>query len=110
MRLEFLVHGFASRTMTLCALLAEHSQVFMPERTDVRLFDLPDYERRWEELQERDDVGEMLAAFPCMIDDTAYDTRLDNYRNHVRTEQIVGVLLEDLQADPERDGLYESRG
>jgi hypothetical protein len=111
MRLDFLVPGFANcRTMTLCALLAEHPQVLMPERKDFRLFDLPDYERRWEESHERDDLGEMLAAFPSMIDDTASDIRLDNYRKDDRTEQILVVLLEDLQADPERDGLYESCG
>jgi hypothetical protein len=45
-----------------------------------------------------------------MIDDTAFDIRLDNYRKDDRTEQILVVLLEDLQADPERDGLYESCG
>jgi hypothetical protein len=54
MRLDFLVPGFAKcGTTTLCALLGEHPDIFMPFRKDFRLFDLPDYERRWEEWVQR---------------------------------------------------------
>lgn len=53
-RLDFLVPGFAKcGTTTLCALLREHPGIFMPARKDFRLFDLPDYERRWNEWTER---------------------------------------------------------
>ena len=54
MRLDFLVPGFAKcGTTTLCALLREHPEIFMPERKDYRLFDLPTYERRWEAFEGR---------------------------------------------------------
>jgi len=53
-RLDFLVPGFAKcGTTTLCSLLGEHPQIFMPTHKDYRLFDLPDYERRWDEFADR---------------------------------------------------------
>jgi hypothetical protein len=62
-RLDLLVPGFAKcGTTTLCALLGEHPQMFMPQRKDFRLFDLPDYQRRWDEFEERFIGGEERAV------------------------------------------------
>jgi Sulfotransferase domain len=39
---------------------------------------------------------------PTMLEDTRYFTRIQNYRRHVRRDQILVVLLEELAADPRR--------
>jgi hypothetical protein len=54
LRLDFLVVGFAKcGTTTLCSLLAEHPDVYLPARKDFRFFDLPDHERRRTEWEAR---------------------------------------------------------
>ena len=63
MRLDFLVPGFAKcGTTTLCALLGAHPGIFMPAPKDFRLFDLPDYARRWDEWEQR-----FAAATPDVV-------------------------------------------
>jgi len=45
--LDFLVPGFSQcGTTALCAVLSQHRQIFMPEATGARYFDLQDYETR----------------------------------------------------------------
>jgi hypothetical protein len=173
MRLDFLIPGFAKcGTTTLCALLGEHPDIFMPFRKDFRLFDLPDYERRWGEWEKRFetvtrepvigdgsiwytdastealsrrrilehfpdvklifiardpieriesayremhhshakysihcpfDLAEALRRFPGVVEDTRYGRRLENYRRHMRNDQVLVLFLEELIACPEEE-------
>jgi len=170
MRLDFLIPGFAKcGTTTLCALLGEHPEIFMPEQKDYRLFDLDDYEPRWEDFEAcfadadsarmvgegsiwytlseterlardrllahfpelrfifiardpverlessfRDmhhsqskygvycpfDLGEALARFPSLLEDSAYRARLGIYRERGAPERVLVLLLEELERDP----------
>ncbi|MEM8995176.1 MAG: sulfotransferase [Acidobacteriota bacterium] len=53
-QIDFLVPGFSKcGSTTLCALLSEHPDIFMPARKDFRLFDLPHYRERWAAFRNR---------------------------------------------------------
>ncbi len=66
MRLDFLVPGIAKcGTTTLCALLGEHPEIFMPLGKDYRFLDLDDYavresgyERRFAEIRRERCIGD----------------------------------------------------
>jgi len=159
-------------TTTLCTLLAEHPQLFIPdgEAKEPNLFQLPNFHEHWGRYAEffenerpgtllgegsqeysgfqveemcreriltfyphiklifiaRDpidriessyrefhhsgylfgdmapyDLGQALDAFPQMLENSKYLTRLNNYRLHMPEEQILVLFAEDLAADPD---------
>ncbi len=171
--LHFLVPGFSKcGTTTLCDLLAEHPQLFMPtgKSKEPRFFDKSDFDQRWSDYAEhfsaahpgallgegspnysevlggveaskriiklypqiklifiaRDPIariessyrefhhsgpkygtsapfglGKAIEAAPQLLEDACFLTRISNYRDHLPSDQILVVFLEDLKSKPD---------